>query len=93
MPVAVNCIGQAPPSVPMLAAQAAAVRGAQRGMTGMTGALTDIRYAQRSVRNRLDLHMPESATRPPLVLLIHGGAFCMGDKADCARYDSLGRAS
>jgi acetyl esterase/lipase len=83
--MAVNCIGQAPLYVTLLTAQAAAVRGAQRVMTGMTGALTDIRYAQRSVRNRLDLHMPESATRPPLVLLIHGGAFCMGDKADCAR--------
>lgn len=45
---------------------------------------TDIRYADRSVRNVLDLAIPDGDGTPPLVAFIHGGAFFMGDKTDCA---------
>jgi acetyl esterase/lipase len=41
-------------------------------------ALNDLRYAERSPRNALDLAVPQSATRPPLVVYIHGGAFRFG---------------
>lgn len=46
---------------------------------------TDIRYAETSVRNVLDLVVPDGATPPPLVVFLHGGAFFMGDKTDMAR--------
>jgi acetyl esterase/lipase len=45
---------------------------------------TDIRYANRSPRNLLDIVVPDAADTPPLVAFIHGGAFFMGDKTDCA---------
>lgn len=45
----------------------------------------DLRYAQRSARNVLDLAVPAAVAPPPLVMFIHGGAFRMGDKADGAR--------
>lgn len=47
----------------------------------MTGVFTDIRYADASVRCVLDLVVPEGAAMP-LVVLIHGGAFFLGDKTD-----------
>jgi acetyl esterase/lipase len=46
---------------------------------------TDLVYANRSSRNVLDIAVPETAGRPPLVVFIHGGAFRMGDKADSLR--------
>lgn len=46
---------------------------------------TNIRYAEWSDRNVLDLALPDGVTRPPLVVFIHGGAFFMGDKTDCER--------
>jgi acetyl esterase/lipase len=51
----------------------------------MKGSFHDIRYAARSSRNVLDLAMPNGIPHPPLVVFIHGGAFFMGDKTDCAR--------
>lgn len=42
----------------------------------------DIRYANRSSRNVLDVAVPQGVSNPPLVVYIHGGAFFMGDKAD-----------
>ncbi|MBN8456238.1 MAG: alpha/beta hydrolase [Verrucomicrobia bacterium] len=40
----------------------------------------DLRYADRSERNVLDIYLPEGVKNPPLVVWIHGGAFRMGDK-------------
>ena len=51
----------------------------------MIAAANDLRYAQRSSRNALDLAVPQSVTRPPLVVYIHGGAFRFGDKSDGLR--------
>ncbi len=51
----------------------------------MTGNFTDIRYAEQSDRNLLDLHIPDGVSGPPLVVFIHGGAFFMGDKTDSKR--------
>jgi acetyl esterase/lipase len=51
----------------------------------MAGRHTNLRYAGRSDRNVLDITLPDGPTRPPLVVFIHGGAFFMGDKADCER--------
>ena len=42
----------------------------------------DLRYAELSERNVLDLDVPRSAAKPPLVVYIHGGAFRFGDKRD-----------
>lgn len=42
----------------------------------------DLRYSEPSVQNTLDLYLPPDAERPPVVIWLHGGAFCTGDKAD-----------
>lgn len=51
----------------------------------MNRSSADIRYAQISPRQVLDLVVPAAATPPPLVVFIHGGAFRMGDKSDSLR--------
>lgn len=51
----------------------------------MIATLNDLRYAERSPRNCLDIAVPRSATKPPLVVHIHGGAFRFGDKSDDAK--------
>ncbi len=48
----------------------------------MTRRFHDLAYGPGS-RHVLDLDLPVVPT-PPLVILIHGGAFFMGDKTDCA---------
>lgn len=42
----------------------------------------DVRYADRSDRNVLDIYIPAGAKNPPLVVWIHGGKFMTGDKKD-----------
>ncbi len=45
----------------------------------------DLVYARGSVRQTLDLMLPRRTGRPvPLVIVVHGGAFLEGDKADVA---------
>lgn len=42
----------------------------------------DLRYANVSAAQRLDLYLPNSGSRPfPLIIEIHGGAFMVGDKS------------
>ncbi len=48
----------------------------------MIATFADLRYAKRSERNVLDLDVPRSDAKPPLVVYIHGGAFRFGDKRD-----------
>jgi acetyl esterase/lipase len=46
-------------------------------------------YAGLSERNRLDLYLPEGRQAPPVVVVIHGGGFRMGDKSG---FDGTGPA-
>ena len=48
----------------------------------MARKFTDLAYGP-DPRHVLDLELPQ-APNPPLVVFIHGGAFFMGDKSDCA---------
>ncbi len=41
-------------------------------------------------RHRLDLYLPEGKTGYPVVLLIHGGAWMIGDNRSCGLYSSVG---
>ena len=41
----------------------------------------DIAYSDRHEKNVLDIYLPRDVLRPPLMVLIHGGAFVGGDKA------------
>lgn len=42
----------------------------------------DLAYASLSPAQKLDLFLPESGGPFPVVLIVHGGAFMFGDKAD-----------
>jgi acetyl esterase/lipase len=42
----------------------------------------DLAYAKVSPAQRLDLYLPAGSGPFPLVLMVHGGAFMFGDKAD-----------
>jgi acetyl esterase/lipase len=42
----------------------------------------DLAYAKASFTQKLDLYLPEGKGLFPVVLLIHGGGFMFGDKAD-----------
>ncbi|MBP8302296.1 MAG: hypothetical protein KA020_18170, partial [Planctomycetes bacterium] len=46
-------------------------------------------YAREARRNRLDLYMPKRASKPPLVMFIHGGGWSAGSKDG---YGSLGNS-
>jgi acetyl esterase/lipase len=63
---------------------------------GLTGAALaepmvhrDLPYAEWSERNRLDLYLPEGRQAPPVVVVIHGGGFRIGDKSG---FDGTGPA-
>ena len=67
----------------------------QRGPGGRPGSTStfasvapthsDLAYANLSDAQKLDLYLPTSGNGPfPLVIMIHGGGFMMGDKADGA---------
>lgn len=48
-------------------------------------AYTDLAYADVSSAQKLDLYLPTTASGPfPLVIMVHGGGFMFGDKADGA---------
>lgn len=43
----------------------------------------DVKYGEQSESQRMDIYLPENGEGPfPVILFIHGGAFCMCDKAD-----------
>jgi acetyl esterase/lipase len=47
--------------------------------TGST--ITDVAYASTSSAQKMDIYIPEGTGPFPVVVLIHGGAFMMGDKS------------
>lgn len=50
----------------------------------------NIKYADRSERNVMDVYVPKTGSGPfPVVLWIHGGGFMMGDKAEPQSLDAL----
>lgn len=53
----------------------------------------DLAYADRSAtRNLLDVYVPDGVMNPPLVVVIHGGGFLMGDKSSPDGLDMFLRA-
>ncbi len=66
----------------------------QRGAGGPTGSstfasvaptYTDLAYATVSSAQKLDLYIPTTGSGPfPVVIMVHGGGFMMGDKSDGA---------
>lgn len=63
-------------------------RGAPGGSTTFTSVaptVADLAYATLSSAQKLDLYIPTSGSGPfPVVIMVHGGGFMMGDKADGA---------
>jgi acetyl esterase/lipase len=55
--------------------------GGSASSTTATPTYADVAYASVSSAEKLDLYIPEGEGPFPLVLLVHGGAFLMGDKA------------
>jgi acetyl esterase/lipase len=56
---------------------------APAGLTAPAQTVPDLAYADASAAQQLDLHLPaRHGTAVPLVIVIHGGAFAAGDKAD-----------
>lgn len=51
-------------------------------MTSLTPAYKDVVYASASSAEKLDLYLPSGNGPFPLVIMIHGGGFMMGDKSD-----------
>jgi acetyl esterase/lipase len=50
--------------------------------TTLTGsAITNVSYATSSSAQKMDIYIPEGTGPFPVVVLIHGGAFMMGDKS------------
>jgi acetyl esterase/lipase len=52
--------------------------------------IANIKYAEHSSRNVMDLYVPKTGSEPfPVVMWIHGGGFMMGDKADPQSLDAF----
>lgn len=76
----------------LLIVGAAGCSAVQSVMPGGSGTFTsvdpthkDLAYAEVSNAQKLDLYIPTSGTGPfPVVIMVHGGGFMFGDKADGA---------
>jgi acetyl esterase/lipase len=85
-----------PTAIPTAAAAPAAVSTEQTGVMPMRGGPgssstfasvapthKDLAYASTSEAQKLDLYLPTTGSGPfPLVIMVHGGGFMFGDKAD-----------
>lgn len=59
--------------------------GSTASSTTATPKYKDVAYASLSAAQKLDVYLPTQGSGPfPLVILVHGGAFMMGDKADAS---------
>jgi acetyl esterase/lipase len=68
-----------PASMPLLPAG----MGGFGNFTSLTPTYKDLVYATVSSAEKLDLYIPATGSGPfPLVIMVHGGAFMFGDKAD-----------
>ena len=69
-------------------AAALPARGGSGGMAGSLMSVTptykDVAYASVSAAQKLDLYIPQGTGPFALVIMVHGGGFMMGDKADGA---------
>jgi acetyl esterase/lipase len=59
--------------------------GGSGSFASVTPAYQDLAYATVSSAQKLDLYLPTTGSGPfPVVVMVHGGGFMMGDKADGA---------
>lgn len=76
----------APTSAP--AANVMPQKGAPGGAStfaSVAPSFTDLAYAEASSAQKLDLYLPTAGSAPfPVVVMVHGGGFLMGDKSDGA---------
>jgi len=87
----------APATAPTTAAPAAtqsllpAGRGPGGGQTAIKATPTykDVAYASVSAAQKLDIYLPAGSGPFPVVIVIHGGGFMVGDKANPALGDEL----
>lgn len=88
--IAVSAVGcSAAAATPAASAEQAAVMP-QRGGPGGSSTFAsvapthkDLAYADLSAAQKLDLYLPTTGTGPfPVVVMVHGGGFMFGDKAD-----------
>jgi acetyl esterase/lipase len=97
MLVLISATGCGSPSATPAAATASTEQQSvmpQKGPGGMAGSSTfasvaptykDLAYASVSPAQMLDLYIPTTGSGPfPVVVMVHGGGFMMGDKADGA---------
>lgn len=57
--------------------------GGSSSFASVAPSYADLAYANQSDAQKLDLYLPTTGTGPfPLVIMVHGGGFMMGDKAD-----------
>lgn len=56
--------------------------GGSTFLTSVAPTYQDLAYASISETQKLDIYLPEGDGPFPLVIMIHGGGFMMGDKAD-----------
>jgi acetyl esterase/lipase len=58
--------------------------GGSGALASVSPTYADLAYAAVSAAQKLDLYLPAGSGPFPLVIMIHGGGFMMGDKADGA---------
>jgi acetyl esterase/lipase len=65
------------------------------GQSGSVTEIRDVAYhtsedAEEEVRHHLDLYLPQGKRDFPIVLLVHGGAWMVGDNRCCGLYSCVG---
>ena len=77
-------VAQATPTINIVPQRSPAVPSSGT-FASVTPTYTDLVYATVSPAEKLDLYIPTTGIGPfPVVFMVHGGGFMMGDKADGA---------